>query len=131
MACKKGVKKVSEKKIVDFGSCLSYLKVVSEQLKSKDTSGKFFKPSYQAEIQKTVSYLNDHMGATWSAAIKWKRKLSFFGAPEIDEKQFPWAQINKAMGEFEGWYEKHSNIFMIDHTFAKLQTDSDELEVLQ
>ena len=134
MTCKKGIHKVSEKNITKFVSSLSYLSSASATLKKDydmDQQAKFSKPSYQTEITKIIQQLNTDIGITWKAATHSNSSLRILNQPVFLKKNYPWVRIDAAIGEFEEWFDNHAEIFRIDHTFSRSNSNGNNLDILE
>lgn len=119
MACKKGVHKVKDSNIEKFVSSATFVNTVASQLKQQfdlDIKQTFNKPSYQQEISKIIQLWNTELGRTWKQVKISKVRQKMLQLPNGEE---PWLKINNAIENFNEWFEKHLNIFKIDHTFQR------------
>ena len=110
---------MKDSNIEKFVSSATFVSTVASQLKQQldlDQKQSFRKPSYQQEIKKIVGMWNTELGKTWRQARTSRVRQRVL---ELVAGEEPWLKMEQVLGEFEEWFEKHLNIFRIDHTFER------------
>ena len=122
MASKTGVQKVKESNIEKFVTSMTFVGTIAAEMNQDydiQQNNNFTKPSYQQEINKIIQMWNVELGNTWAKVITPKTRLRVLKGEIIPQNDYPWRKIDRALQDFDGWFEKHSEIFKIDHTFSR------------
>lgn len=110
---------MKDSNIESFVSSTTFIDSIASQFKEEldlNANKVYNKPSYEEEIRKIVRMWNTDIGRTWRQVTRGQQRGRLF---ILEDEDKPWIRIERSIGKFNTYFEKHSKVFKFDHTFPR------------